>query len=193
MKKETSEVLYLQDQKTFEKTVQLLNEDKVMVLPCDTIYGLCAKVGSGEKNLKALKPREQSKPFLVLATIEQAKELCFVPDDIAAVWPAPLTVVLDCKAGGTLAVRVPSDPFLQAIMTSLSSPIYSTSVNETGHTSLTNIMDIILAYKDRVPAFVVDTDLQGTIPSTLINATTSPYQLLREGKFDAQFLVEKTK
>jgi len=100
--------------------------------------------------------------------------------------------VLNCKAGGTLAVRVPSDPFLQAIMTSLSSPIYSTSVNETGHTSLTNIMDIILAYKDRVPAFVVDTDLQGNIPSTLIDATTYPYKILREGKFDAQDIVNKS-
>jgi L-threonylcarbamoyladenylate synthase len=193
MKEETSEVLYLQDQKTFVKTVEFLREDKVMVLPCDTIYGLCAKVGTGEKNLKALKPRELSKPFLVLATIEQAKDLCYVPSDIADQWPAPLTAVLNCKAGGTLAIRVPSDPFLQAIMNSIPSPIYSTSVNETGHTSLTNIMDIILAYKDRVPAFVVDTDLQGTTPSTLIDATKTPYKILREGKFDAQFLVNNSK
>jgi L-threonylcarbamoyladenylate synthase len=191
MKEETSEVLYLQDQKTFEKTVKILSEDKVMVLPCDTIYGLCAKVGTGEKNLKAVKPREASKPFLVLATIEQAKELCDVPSDIAETWPAPLTAVLNCKKGGTLAVRVPSDPFLQALMTSLDSPIYSTSVNETGQLSLTNIMDIILTYKDRVPAFVVDTDLQGSIPSTLIDATTPTYKLLRAGKFDARNLLNK--
>lgn len=190
MKKETSEVLYLQDQKTFERTVKILSEDKVMVLPCDTIYGLCAKVGTGEKNLKLVKPREASKPYLVLATIEQAKELCDVPNDIAAVWPAPLTAVLNCKKGGTLAVRVPSDPFLQAIMSTLASPIYSTSVNETGQVSLTNIMDIILAYKDTVPAFVVDADLQGSIPSTLIDATTEHYKIIRRGKFNADFLIK---
>jgi len=192
MKEETSEVLYLQDQKTFKRTVAMLREDKVMVLPCDTIYGLCAKYGSGENNLRELKPREETKPFLVLATLKQAKELCEIPKEVELVWPAPLTAVLNKKDGGTLAVRVPSDPFLQAIMEELDSPIYSTSVNETGFQSLTNIMDIILAYKERVPGFVVDTDLQGTIPSTLIDATKKPFKILRDGKFNATSLVEKS-
>lgn len=189
MMKEASEVLYLQEQKTFERTVELLKENKVMVLPCDTIYGLCAKYGPAEETLRNIKGREETKPFLILATIEQAKQLCHVPENIENVWPAPLTVVLNSKEGGSLAVRVPSDPFLQAVMKELGSPIYSTSVNESGYQSLTNIMDIIVAYKEKVPAFVVDCDKQGTTPSTLINATTKPYSLLRQGKFDASFLL----
>lgn len=189
MSKESSEVLYLQEQKTFERTVELLNENKVVVLPCDTIYGLCAKYGPAEETLRNIKGREETKPFLILATLKQAEELCNVPEDIKNVWPAPLTVVLNAKDGGTLAVRVPSDPFLQAVMEQLGSPIYSTSVNESGYQSITNIMDIIVAYKDRVPAFVVDCDKQGTTPSTLINATTTPYTLLRQGKFDPSFLL----
>lgn len=189
MIEETSEVLYLQDQKTFERTVQLLGDNKIMVLPCDTIYGLCAKVGPAEQLLKNIKGREETKPFLVLATLEQVKSLCHVPQEILDVWPAPLTVVLNRKEGGTLAVRVPSDPFLQAVMNELKSPIYSTSVNSSGYQSLTNIMDIILTYKNKVPAFVVDCDLQGTIPSTLIDVTKTPYKILREGKFDASSLI----
>ncbi|MBK5200909.1 MAG: L-threonylcarbamoyladenylate synthase [Spirochaetaceae bacterium] len=193
MKEETSEVLYQQAHKTFERTLQILKEDKVMVLPCDTIYGLCAKMGPAEQKIRELKKRDEGKPFLVLATIEQAKQLCDVPKIISDAWPAPLTAILNSKNGGTIAIRVPSDPFLQAIMESLGSPIYSTSVNESGYQSLTNIMDIILTYKDRVPAFVVDSNLQGTIPSTLIDVTSTPYNIIREGKYDASGLVEKSK
>lgn len=193
MKEETSEVLYLQDQDTFERTLQLLNDDNVMVLPCDTIYGLCAKMGPAEQKIRELKKRDEGKPFLVLATLDQAKELCYVPKLISDVWPAPLTAILNSKDGGTLAIRVPSDPFLQAILEALGNPIYSTSVNESGYQSLTNIMDIIIAYKDRVPAFVVDSNLQGTIPSTLINVTTIPYTIIREGKYDASKIVEQSK
>ena len=183
MIEEKSEVLYLEQDKTFKRTLELLNDNKVLVLPCDTIYGLCAKMGKGEETLRNIKYRKETKPFLILATLKQAQELCHVPSEILDLWPCPLTVVLNKKEGGTLAIRVPSDPFLQALLTQLETPIYSTSINESGHTSLTNIMDIILNYKDRVPAFIVDSQKQGDIASTLLNATLSPYKLLRQGKF----------
>ncbi|NCD04680.1 MAG: Sua5/YciO/YrdC/YwlC family protein [Spirochaetia bacterium] len=180
---ERSEVLYLEHEETFEKTIQLLNENKVIVLPCDTIYGLCAKMGEAEETLRNIKNRKETKPFLILATLKQAQDICEVPQDILNLWPCPLTVVLNKREGGTLAVRVPSDPFLQALLEKLGTPIYSTSVNESGQASLTNIMDIILNYKERVPAFIVDSEMQGTIPSTLINASKRPYEIIRQGKY----------
>lgn len=183
MIEETSEVLYLEEKNTFQRTIDLLREDKVVVLPCDTIYGLCARMGEAEEALRNIKNRKETKPFLILATLDQAQKLCDVPKDILNLWPCALTVVLTTKNGGTLAIRVPSDPFLQAILTELDSPIYSTSINESGQASLTNIMDIILNYKNRVPAFIVDSEMQGSIPSTLLNASIKPYKILRQGKF----------
>jgi L-threonylcarbamoyladenylate synthase len=183
MIEEKSEVLYLEQDKTFKRTLDLLNENNVLVLPCDTIYGLCAKMGPAEETLRNIKYRKETKPFLILATLEQAQELCHVPDEIIDLWPCPLTVVLNKKEGGTLAIRVPSDPFLQALLTQLDSPIYSTSINESGQASLTNIMDIILNYKDRVAAFIVDCQMQGSTPSTLLDVTLKPYKILRQGKF----------
>ncbi|MGD1822641.1 MAG: L-threonylcarbamoyladenylate synthase [Pleomorphochaeta sp.] len=181
---EYSEVLYIEQENTFNRTIELLNENKVLVLPCDTIYGLCAKMGDAEETLRSIKKRRETKPFLVLATLEQAKELCYIPEEIIELWPCALTVVLNKKEGGTLAIRVPSDPFLQSILEKLGSPIYSTSINESGYSSLTNIVDIILNYKDRVAAFVVDSEMQGAIPSTLIDVTQKPYKLLRQGIYD---------
>lgn len=187
---EEAEVLYKQLPETLEKTVRYLQEDKVIVLPCDTIYGLCAKVGPAEQALRTVKYRGETKPFLVLATLEQAKEICLVPKDVEAAWPCALTAILSNLDGsGTTAVRVPADSFLQEVLTNLGKPIFSTSVNESGYHTITNITDIIFAFKTRVPAFVVGSENQGTVPSTLIDCTTKPYTLVRCGQYDASALL----
>ncbi|MDT4761433.1 L-threonylcarbamoyladenylate synthase [Sphaerochaeta sp. PS] len=189
--REEAEVLYRQLPGTLDRVVQLLQEDKVLVLPCDTIYGLCAKVGSAEQALRKVKYRGETKPFLVLATLSQAKEICIVPKDIEEAWPCALTAILNNIDGsGTTAVRVPSGEFLQGMLKKLGSPIYSTSVNESGYQTITNITDIIFAFKDRVPAFVVGSEKQGTVPSTLIDCTTKPYTLVRCGQYDASALLK---
>ena len=187
---EEAEVLYKQLPGTVEKTVALLQADKVMVLPCDTIYGLCAQVGPAEQALRTVKYRGETKPFLVLATLEQAKQICIVQKDVEAAWPCALTAILSNVDGsGTTAVRVPSDAFLQEVLTKLGKPIYSTSVNESGYHTITNITDIIFSFKDRVPAFVVGSEKQGEVPSTLIDCTTKPYTLVRCGQYDASALL----
>ncbi len=187
---EEAEVLYKQLPGTVEKTVAILEADKVMVLPCDTIYGLCAKVGPAEQALRAVKYRGETKPFLVLATLEQAKQICIVPKDIEQAWPCALTAILpNIDGSGTTAVRVPSDAFLQEVLTRLGKPMYSTSVNESGYHTITNITDIIFSFKDRVPAFVVGSEKQGEVPSTLIDCTTKPYTLVRCGQYDASDLL----
>ncbi|HKM08219.1 MAG TPA: L-threonylcarbamoyladenylate synthase [Sphaerochaeta sp.] len=187
---EEAEVLYKQVPGTLEKAVRLLQEDKVMVLPCDTIYGLCAKVGPAEQALRSVKYRGETKPFLILATLEQAKSLCIVPQDVEDAWPCALTAILkNLDGNGTTAIRVPADDFLQEVLSKLGKPIYSTSVNESGYLTITNITDIIFAFKNRVPAFVVGSEKQGTVPSTLIDCTTKPYTLVRCGQYDASALL----
>lgn len=186
---EEGDVLYRQNPDTLDVVVERLERDEVMVLPCDTIYGLCAKVGPAKEKLYALKYRDERKPFLLLATLGQAKEICDVPTDIEACWPCALTAIMhnkDCK--GTTAIRVPSDPFLQDVLEKLGSPIYSTSVNLSGYASMTSITDIIVTFKGKVPTFVVGDEKQGTVPSTLIDCTVHPYRIVRQGSYNASAL-----
>ncbi|MDY0288018.1 MAG: L-threonylcarbamoyladenylate synthase [Sphaerochaeta sp.] len=188
---EEAEVLYKQVPGTLERTVALLQEDKVVVLPCDTIYGLCAKIGPAEEALRSVKYRGETKPFLILATLEQAKEICIVPKDVEEAWPCALTAILSNReGGGTTAVRVPADAFLHEVLTRLGMGIYSTSVNESGYQTITSITDIIFSFKDRVPAFIVGSENQGKVPSTLIDCTTKPYTLVRCGQYDASALLK---
>ncbi len=127
--------------------------------------------------------------FAVLATLEQAQQLCIVPEVLHEHWPCPLTCILPNREGeGTSAIRVPKDPFIQELLTRLGSPIYSTAVNPHGF-SITNITDIIFTYKEKVQAIVVDPLRQRDTPSTLIDCTTTPYTLLRCGDYDASSLL----
>jgi L-threonylcarbamoyladenylate synthase len=190
-KDDFSKVVYRQDPETLELVVKALREGDVMVLPCDTIYGLCAKVGQETmESIYALKERDQRKPFLLLATMHQAKEICQVPPEVEKVWPCALTAIMrNREDGGTTAIRVPSDAFLQSVLEKLGSPIYSTSVNLSGYASMTNITDIILTFKGKVPLFVVAGEKQGTVPSTLIDCTVRPFKVIRQGAFDASSLL----
>ncbi len=179
---------------TLETISTLIKEGGVVVLPCDTIYGLCAAYKIGDKALMDLKGRPEDKPFLILATIEQAKKLCvFIPDDILSSWPAPLTVILNTVDGKKTAIRVPADPFLQNLLELTEMPIYSTSVNMAGEPSLLNFTDICRRFEAMVDGLVRDKEVQGTVPSTLIDATVRPYTIVRQGAFDAASLVETSK
>ena len=184
-------ILNKMNPETLETVSDLIRDGGVLVLPCDTIYGLCSAYHIGEKALIDLKGRPDNKPFLILATIKQAEELCVsIPKDILETWPAPLTVVLNTKDGKKTAIRVPADPFLQKILEISGTPMYSTSVNMAGEPSLLDFTDISKRFEALVDCVVRDKEVQGKVPSTLIDATVKPYKLLRAGAFDASKLIE---
>ncbi len=184
-------ILNKKNPETLETISTLISEGGVAILPCDTIYGLCAVYGVGEKALMNLKGRDGNKPFLVLATIEQAKDMCKdIPENIIKAWPAALTVILNKKEGGTIAVRVPNDEFLQKLLQMVGSPIYSTSVNIAGEPSMLNLTAICKRFEALVDVVVRGEEIQGKVPSTLIDATVTPYRLVRQGLYDASALVK---
>ena len=185
-------ILNKRNPETLETISTLISDGGVAILPCDTIYGLCAAYEIGEKALMDLKGRDSSKPFLILATIEQAKQLCeSIPQDILDAWPAALTVILDKKTGGTIAIRVPNDSFLQQLLKMAGTPIYSTSVNIAGEPSLHSLSAICKRFESLVDVVVRGDEMQGKVPSTLIDATSRPYKLVRQGLYDASALVRE--
>lgn len=166
-------------------------DGKVVVIPCDTIYGLSSLYIKGNEALRKLKGRDADKPFLVLATIDQAKSICTdIPEEILNIWPAALTVILETKQGNSLGIRVPDDEWLQKLLSKVGEPVYSTSVNISGEPSLLTFSDICNSFEDKVAVCVKGFELQGTKPSTLINATCKPYKVLREGAFDVKKILK---
>ena len=163
---------------------KLLKEGMVGIIPCDTIYGLCAmKCEESKERLFEIKNRMHTKSFITLLTEKQLLETDLVFDsDLLSLWPNPLTAVLASRSGGTDAVRIPSDPFLQAVLP-VSGPIYSTSVHISGLPNMNYFDEILPVFGDKVDFIVRSSFEKPGIPSTLIDATKKPYQVIRQGSF----------
>ncbi len=161
-----------------------LRRGEVGIFPCDTIYGLCGAARPEiADRLYEIKRRPASKSFITLMTKEQvASSRLSVPDEILSRWPAPLTAIVLSPDGGTKAVRVPSDPYLQAILP-VSGPVFSTSVNFSGEKSLLSFQDILPVFRDTVD-FIVDAPwIKEGVASTLVDATSVPFRVIRQGAY----------
>lgn len=177
----------------FDIIIPILKKGGTAVLPCDTIYGLCALYKIGEKSLQKIKKRYEKKRFLILATIEQVNGLSEnIPEDILSCWPGPLTVILNFKDGTKQAVRVPDDCFLQKLLNELGSPLYSTSVNLSGEPELLDFTSICQKFEKLTNVIIRGQEIQGTVPSTIIDATCKPYKLIRQGSFNVSDLLNHT-
>ncbi len=170
---------------SFEETVSLLKEGKVGVIPCDTIYGICA-IADAERaeRIYEIKERPQNKSFITLLSKEQVKKHGYeVPDEILSLWPAPLTAIVYGRDGRTHAIRVPDDAYLERIVSSVG-PIWSTSVNISGQASLNKTEDILKVFDNRIDFLVRKEGLSDSAqPSTLLDCTTKPFRVIRQGAF----------
>lgn len=165
-------------------TAKALKAGKTVILPCDTIYSLSARADEEKADvLYEIKERSSAKSFITLMTLDQLRQSPLrVPDRLYSLWPAPLTAVLASEAGGTVAVRVPKGEYINKVL-SVSGPIYSTSVNISGKPSLLTFDDILPVFRDKVDIIVEDHKVKGGRPSTLIDATSEPFRVLRQGEF----------
>jgi L-threonylcarbamoyladenylate synthase len=142
--------------------------------------------------VEKLKGRE-GKPFTVLlkdvAALEQAATSlppCF--ERLRGVLvPGPLTLVIRSKtlsftAEKTLAVRVPEDEFLEAVLEKIREEgIISTSANPSGGAEPYALEDVAKAILQGVDLSVDAGRLPPTLPSSILDITKEPPVLLREG------------
>ena len=186
-----TKIINYKDVNAIEIIVNNLRNDEVAIIPCDTIYGIVARVPQGQKKLEKMKGRPEGKPFLQLATLEMIKSelLAQLDTAIADCWPGPLTVILPTKHNGAIAYRVPADPFLMEILIALGQPMYSTSVNSSGKAALNMFEHIVSEFKTKVPLIVEGILPENSLPSTIIDATQYTYKLIRQGAMDVGALL----
>lgn len=177
-------VLKKKSANTIEKITRSLEQNNVVIIPCDTIYGFAALPGVGEEKIRKIKGRDENKSFISLApSSEKVLEIasCFLDKKLLSLWPGPLTLIVKTASGGTSALRVPSDRFLLTLLQKLNSLIVSTSVNLSGMPSLNIIDDIIKQFESSVDFIVDGGDIESSLPSTIVDATSLPYKIVRQG------------
>lgn len=172
--------------------VNILENDGVIVYPTDTIYGLGANISSEKaiKKVYSLKGRDHSKPLSVCVSgIDDIHKIAHLEADekIKKMLPGPYTIILYRKenvsplltAGGEkIGIRIPDNVICRELTHKF--PITTTSANLSDKKVPESAREIIELWGDSVDLVIDSGKLQGN-PSTVIDWTTHPPKILREG------------
>ena len=185
--------------------VAVLARGGVLAIPTESSYGLAVdpRDAAGVEAIFRLKGRERGKPLPVVAADRAQIEALGVATDEPALawaerhWPAALSVVLPLAralpaSGGeaTIAVRVPADTGLRALLGERGHALTATSANPSGEDPYLD-PDAVAAWLAAAgaPALVVDGGaLPGGPPSTLVRYVGGVVELLRAGRVDVAAL-----
>lgn len=187
-----------------EQASRVLAAGGTVVLPTDTLYGLAAlaELPRSTEKLFDLKGRADAQPVAVLvANVEQALTLVDPPAEdparwMATLWPGPLTLVLprssrarELALGGdpaTIGVRCPDHDFIRSLAAELG-PLATTSANRSGQPTPADAREAAAALVGEVD-LVVDGGPGGSLASTVVDASTIEWSILREGAIGADRL-----
>ncbi len=170
---------------TVQICADFLNDEKVLILPTDTVYGFSGIIDKTEEKIRAIKGRDDEKPFIVLIAKPQDVYTISdreIPPALFSLWPGALTIIVPDKTGQkTVAVRCPGDEWLRSVIEVCGSPIYSTSVNRSGLPVITRIDSIIKEFEEEVDLIVDNGDCNNHIPSTIVSVLKEGVSLVRQG------------
>jgi L-threonylcarbamoyladenylate synthase len=160
-----------------DEAVGALRAGCAVILPTDTVYGLCA-LPEHEDVLYELKGRDRSKPVALLAADVDAL-VAAVPELARSLLepylPGPYTLVV-----GRVGVRVPELPESAAQVVRAVGVVAATSANLTGGRDPRRVEDIPEEIRAACGAIVDAGELPG-VPSTVIDLTGPGPRVLRQG------------
>ncbi len=157
--------------------VAALRAGRVVILPTDTVYGLCT-LPEHEDVLYELKGRDRAKPIALLAA-DVDTLLVAVPGLDRSVLerylPGPYTLIFE-----TAGVRVPNLPPPAAEVVRAVGVVAATSANRSGGPDPRRVEDIPEKIRAACGAIIDAGELPG-IPSTVIDLAGAEPRVLRQG------------
>jgi L-threonylcarbamoyladenylate synthase len=186
---------------------EVVRAGAVILYPTDTVYGL----GCDFRNHRALqrifeiKGRDEGKGVLLLVPdMKSVARLSWSVPEIferlaARFWPGPVTFLLPARSSlpglirgerGLIGVRNPDCPYLRLLL-KRSGPLVSTSANLSGHEPPQSVNQLKGLLLDHVDLLIDGGDAPGSLPSTVVDLTETPPQIVRSGTLAAsvqQFL-----
>lgn len=185
------------DPADIDKVVATLTKEGVVVFPTTGLYGLGADARCAEavRRVFAIKRRPALKPVLVLVPgIRELETLVrSIPayaEPLLGLWPGGITLVFESRDAvlpeltgetGRIGVRIPAHPVAKALIARFGGPITGTSANLAGMPAVARVADLGEEIRSRVDLVVDAGPLAGGAGSTVLDVSTWPVRLLREG------------
>lgn len=182
-----------------KSSIKILKKGKILVVPTDTVYGICSDA-TNEKAVEKIfriKNRDKNNPLNILvSSIDMAKKYTKNFNKIAETlankfWPGALTMVLEkndliskivTANKETIGVRIPDNEVTLNIINELNLPIACPSANISGRPSGTVIEDIKSDFKDNVDIYIDCGPSKIGIESTIVKINENSVEILRQGK-----------
>lgn len=195
----------IQISKDLDLAKNLLENDEVVAIPTETVYGLAGNIFS-EKAIKKIfetKQRPFFNPLIVhVHSIDSLAEVCKeIPLKAKLLanmfWPGPLTLVLkkrnsisDLVTGGkdTVAVRIPNHPLTLDLLSKLDFPLAAPSANPFGSISPTTAEHVANYFSNTLPLVLDGGNCENGIESTIIGFENEEPILYRLGAISREVI-----
>lgn len=184
---------------------QVFNRGDLIAFPTDTVYGVGADAGNPEavRRLFRAKGRPADKPLPVLVG-HQADLHRFgrdVPAEAEALaeafWPGPLTIVVRSGRGicpealaygDTVGLRMPDHSIALQLLRHIYRPMAVTSANLSGIEAPVSASGVIRMLGSSLAVLIASDDRGSGVPSTVLDLTSLPFRILRQGAVTLQQL-----
>ena len=186
------------------KAIAMVKQGRIIIYPTDTAFGIGCRIDNREAVDRLFtirkRPRTQATPILVsskdMALTYSSSPSLIVRRLMETYWPGGLTIIASCKTdliyepirggGQTIGLRMPNHSDILAVIESVGVPILGPSANFHGDATPYIVEDL---NPQLTP--LVDYVLPGSCSlkqaSTVIDTTTSPAKILRQGAVDVDF------
>jgi len=185
-----------------ETAVQALRDGELVAFPTETVYGLGANAQNPAAVAKIFEAKGRPKSHPVIVHLDTPRFLhrwvAEVPESVTKLaekfWPGPLTIVMkrgpnvhDIVTGGqeTVAIRVPSHPMAQQLLTAFGGGIAAPSANRYGRLSPTRPEHVRDELGDAVKVVLDGGECQIGLESTIVSCVGPTVRLLRPGAVTA--------
>jgi tRNA threonylcarbamoyl adenosine modification protein (Sua5/YciO/YrdC/YwlC family) len=182
------------------RAVDALEAGGVIAYPTDTVYGLGCDLTNKNaiERLYAIKGMERSHPLaFVCPDLSDIARYAIVENQVYRVLrrflPGPYTFILGATREvpklvqmkrKNVGIRVPACEATRALARELGRPIISSTAARPGEEPLVDPKEIDAAFKGL--ALVLDGGAGGLVPTSVIDLTTSPPEIVREGAGDIE-------
>ena len=162
-----------------DEAIAALRAGRPVLLPTDTVYGLCADASAREQ-LAELKGRDPNQPIaLLFADVETALERVPAAGRARALLPGPFTIVVE-----GVGFRVPELPEQTHQVVAAVGAVLATSANRHGGPDPHRLDDVPPEIRAACGAEIDGGELPG-VPSTVVDLTGPEPRVLREGAVPA--------
>jgi tRNA threonylcarbamoyl adenosine modification protein (Sua5/YciO/YrdC/YwlC family) len=188
------------EQRKIEQVVEMLRDGAVIIYPTDTIYGIGCSLFNKKAvdrvcKIKGLKPKSFNLSF-ICNDISQISEYVKRIDTptfklLKQSLPGPFTFILESNSNvpkildvnkKTIGIRIPNHNITRMIVSQLGNPLITTSIKDDDKIlEYTTDPEVIYEEYANLVDVVIDGGVGGNIPSTIIDCTIEPFEIIREG------------